>query len=310
MIGFAFLTHHVRTADRTMRRHGECPRVGRPSVRQHRHDFGNHVTRAAHDDGIADVHILAPDLVFVVQRGVGHRHPAHEHRRQPRHRRQLAGTADLHLDVLHRGERFLRRILVRDRPARLARDEAELLLQRDAVHLVDDSVDVERQRRPDFGNRGGSRPVPGRRCTPHGVRRQAVRSRQRVEHAGMRRRHIPAPRFTQPIGKKRQRTPRSDGGIELADAAGCSVARIDQRAFAHRECARVEGIEVVAPHIDFAAHFEHLGHVRRIEKRPWLPAEGSTRPSGMSRMVRTFCVTSSPVSPSPRVAARTRMPFS
>ena len=35
--------------------------------------------------------------------------------------------------------------LVRDRPARLARDEAELALQREVVDLVDDAVDVERQ---------------------------------------------------------------------------------------------------------------------------------------------------------------------
>ena len=53
-----------------------------------------------------------------------------------------AGAADLDFDVLEHGHGPLGRKLVRDRPARAARDEAEPLLPVEPVDLVDDAVDV------------------------------------------------------------------------------------------------------------------------------------------------------------------------
>ncbi len=70
------------------------------------------------------VHVLAADLVLVVQRRVGDGRAADEHRRQPRDRRDRAGAADLHVDARAPRRHLLRRKLVRDRPARLARDES------------------------------------------------------------------------------------------------------------------------------------------------------------------------------------------
>ena len=64
---------------------------------------------------------------------------------KPRDRRDRAGAADLHVDGEELGRHLLRRELVRDRPARLARAKAELALQREAVDLVHDAVDLERQ---------------------------------------------------------------------------------------------------------------------------------------------------------------------
>lgn len=126
-------------------RHGELRRVLHAFFQQHADDFGDHVTRPAHDHGVAYAHILAARLVFVVQRGVGDGDPAHKHGRQLGHRRELAGAANLHLDGLHGGELLLRRVLVRHGPARLTRDKAHLFLQRQAVDLVDHTVDVVRQ---------------------------------------------------------------------------------------------------------------------------------------------------------------------
>jgi hypothetical protein len=80
-----------------------------------------------------------------VQGGVGHGDAAHEHRRQLGHRRELAGAAHLYIDGEHSGELLLRRVLVRHGPARLARDKAELALQVEPIHLVNHTVDVERQ---------------------------------------------------------------------------------------------------------------------------------------------------------------------
>ena len=109
------------------------------------HDFENlrdHVARALHDDGVADAHVLARDLVLVVQRGVLDDDAADRDRLQLGDRRQRAGAADLNLDTLEHGRRALGRELVRDRPAGTARDEAQPLLQREVVDLVDDAVDV------------------------------------------------------------------------------------------------------------------------------------------------------------------------
>src|SRR6202011_5033616 len=56
--------------------------------------------------------------------------------------RERAGAADLDLDCFDDRGRLLGRELVRDRPARGARYEAEPLLPVDALELVVDTVDV------------------------------------------------------------------------------------------------------------------------------------------------------------------------
>ncbi len=118
---------------------------------------------------VADAHALAAQLEQVVQRRVADRRAADEHRLQLGHRRELAGAADLHLDAAQRCHLLLRRVLVRDRPARLAAHEAELLLQREVVDLVDDAVDVERQLVALGGDRLVIlRPSPRRRSRPRG----------------------------------------------------------------------------------------------------------------------------------------------
>ena len=81
-----------------------------------------------------------------MQRGVGHRHAADEHRGQLGHRGQFAGAADLHINGQHGGELFLRRVLVRHGPARFAGHKTQLALLRQAVDLVDHTVNVIGQR--------------------------------------------------------------------------------------------------------------------------------------------------------------------
>ncbi len=124
-IRFAFLAHHMAAAYRTGRRHHESTRMRRAPLRQHADHFRDHIARTAHDHRVADMHVLAAYLVLVVQRGVANRGAADEHRLQLGHRRELAGAADLYLDVAHDGELLFRREFVRHRPARFARDEAK-----------------------------------------------------------------------------------------------------------------------------------------------------------------------------------------
>ena len=130
------------------------------------HHLGNHIARAAHDHRVADAHVLAMHLVDVVQSDVADRHAADEHRLQPRDRRQRPGAPDLKLDAANDGGRLLRGKLVRDRPARRARHEAQPLLVRAAIELVDDAVDLVRRAscaaRPCRDSNSSS---PRRRCT-------------------------------------------------------------------------------------------------------------------------------------------------
>ena len=61
---------------------------------------------------------------------------------QPRDRRYGPGAADLKFDRLDDGQFFLRGKLLRNRPARCARDETQRLLVGDAVDLEHHAVDV------------------------------------------------------------------------------------------------------------------------------------------------------------------------
>ena len=118
-----------------------------PLVEHDFEDLRDDVAGALHHDRVADPHVLARDLVLVVQGGVGDDDAADGHRLELGERRQRAGAADVDVDRLDDRHRLLGRELVRDRPAGRARDEAEPLLERKIVDLVDDAVDVVAERR-------------------------------------------------------------------------------------------------------------------------------------------------------------------
>jgi hypothetical protein len=81
------------------------------------------------------------------------------------------------ISMSQRGHLLLRRVLVRHRPARLARHEAQALLQFDGVHLVDHAVDVERQRiAPGAHGARGRRPARRHPAPPRGRRTPAGRT--------------------------------------------------------------------------------------------------------------------------------------
>ena len=136
----------ARPADRARRGHDEFSRVLRAPVRHHAHHLRDDVPGAAHDDGVADAHVLAPHLVLVVERRVRHGHAAHEHRLEARHRRHGAGPPHLDVDAEQLGRHFLGRELVRHGEARGARDEPQPFLPAQIVHLVHHAVDVVGQR--------------------------------------------------------------------------------------------------------------------------------------------------------------------
>ena len=136
---------------------------------------------------VADAHVLARDLVLVVQGRVRDHHAADGDRLEPRDRRQRAGAPDLDVDGLEDGARLLGRELARDRPARGARDEAEPLLQVEPVDLVDDAVDVVAERRPlapRSRDRRRAAPRPRGTSFVSGLTVKAA-GREPVEHAAL-----------------------------------------------------------------------------------------------------------------------------
>ena len=142
------LAQSRRAADRAGLGEDIGLRVRRPLVEHDREHLRDDVAGALHHHRVADAHVLARDLVLVVQGGVGDDDAADGHGLELGDRRERAGAADLDVDRLDDRHRLLGWELVRDRPARRARDEAEPLLQREIVDLVDDAVDVVAERRP------------------------------------------------------------------------------------------------------------------------------------------------------------------
>ena len=144
--GLAFLAHDFRAAHPARRRHRPGRRVGVAVLGHDADDFGDHVAGAAHDHGVANAHVQSRDLIGVVQGRTGDDDAAHLHRLQSGDRRGGAGAADLDLDRLQHCGLLLRRKFVRDGPTRRTRNESHLALAREVVELVDDAVDIERQR--------------------------------------------------------------------------------------------------------------------------------------------------------------------
>ena len=115
-----------------------------------------------------------------------------------------------------------------------------------------------------------------------------------VEQPGLRLRN--AAQLTPAIGEEAQRPLGGDAGIELAQAAGGGVARIDEDLFVALGLRLVQFFEIGAVHQHFAAYFQHRRGAAELQR------------NGL--IVRILEVTSSPVWPSPRVAACTRRPSS
>ncbi len=104
--------------------------------RHHRpHHLGDHVPCPSDHHQVADAQVLAADLVFVVQGGVGDDRATHLHRLQHRVRSGGPGPPDVDLDVQETGGAFLGGELVGDRPAGSPGGESELLLVSERIDL-------------------------------------------------------------------------------------------------------------------------------------------------------------------------------
>ncbi len=205
---------------------------------------------------IADAYVLALDLVLIVQRGVRHHHAADADRFQPRDRRQRAGAADLYVDGVDDSDGLLRREFMRDRPARRAGDEAEPFLPVEAVDLVDDAVDLIGKVRAllphafvVFENVGGAA------ADFRGLGFSKAPCEQFFADAVLRVGDVLF-HFTECIAEEMQWALGRDFEIQLAQAARRGVARVGENLLSGRRLRLVHLHEVVAAHVDFAAHFK------------------------------------------------------
>ncbi len=228
----------------------------RPLLRHAAQDLRDHVAGALQHHGVADAHVLAGDLVLVVQAGALHQHAADIHRLQFRHRGQRAGAAHLDADILQHCRCLFGRELPGDRPAGRPADEAKATLQRQVVDLVHDAVDVVFQFGPLHRDvrleRGGvflGQQQAGQRIhleTPGAQAVQVVPVRVGDGFAGL----------AHGIGEQRQRPPGGDLRVELAQAAGRGVARVGEHLVAGLGLRRVHRQEVGLGHEHFAADLD------------------------------------------------------
>src|SRR5437588_2965557 len=252
---FALLPHDRRAAEAARRRH--LPWLeALLALRQDRSDdLGDDVSGAPHDDGVARAHVLARDLILVVQSGRLHSHPADVDgfeygvgRRRPR-------PADIYVDVAEQRLALLRRVLVRDRPSRRLRRVAQLALLRRLVDLHHHAVDLVLEvvavllpvldERPDDVERLrllalGGRAEPGLLQRTHRLT------------LGLERDPLGRP---DPVDQYRERPSGGHRGILLAQRAGRRVARVRERRETLIGALFVEPVEVRARHVHLAAHF-------------------------------------------------------
>ena len=142
---FSICTRYQRTAHRAGCRHVKLFRTLVALLFYHTHDFRNDITGTAYNDAITATHILALNLVCIMQGGIGHRDTTDKHRFQPRYRRQRTGAPHLDINAQHRGLAFLCRKFSCNGPARRTRYKTQLILLLEPVNLEDDTIYFKRQ---------------------------------------------------------------------------------------------------------------------------------------------------------------------
>ena len=156
---------------------------------------------------------------------------------------------------------------MRERPAWRAGYEAHRVLLVETVELVHHAIDVVGQRIAFVADalEIGEQPLEADRFVRLG-RHGETEIAQGRQHARMPGRRGPAFHRAEGVGEKGQGTGSGDPRIELPQRSGRAVARIGQGLFAAFARPRVVAFELLARHVDLAAHFEHGG--QRIAAKP------------------------------------------
>ena len=252
----AILVNHGAAAHGADLGHVPVDRIGRALVEHGTHDLGNHVACLVHDDGVALAHVLAANLVDVVQRGARDGGAGDRHRVELSDRREHTGAAHLDANLAQDGLLFLGRKLKGNGPARRAGGKAQVKLLLEAVDLYDHAVDV----------------VVQVTAMPEGLRTELVDLGRRGAacHVGV----DAKAGATQPVQKLAlavdvQRVGISDGvdkggevatcrdlGILLAQGSCSGVARVGKGVAALGIGLFIQTNKAALGHIDLAAYFD------------------------------------------------------
>jgi hypothetical protein len=272
-------------------------------LRLHGDHFGDDLARPLNHHAVAQPNVLLADVVDVVQGGARDRDAADGHRLHHRHRGQHACAPDLPAHLAQRGDGAFGGVLVGDCPARGARRRPQLPLPVQTVDLDDHAVGSVVQfgaaRRP-LATEGDSllHPAGDPRVRVHG---EAPRP-QLLQDLPLRAERR-ALAIADAVCPEAQASARRDARIELAQAARRRVARVRKQRLALLGALAVDALELVDAQVHLAAHFHHArGRVEQV-----CPV---CRRSGIWRTVRRLGVTTSPRTPSPRVAPTVKMPSS
>ena len=226
------------------------------AFQDHADNLRDHVAGALQHHGVARTHILAGDLVLIVQRGAGDQHATDIHRLQFGHRGQGAGAADLDADFPQACAGLLRREFPGDGPTWRPANEAKPALQGQIVDLVDHAVDIvtesgsaqshlrlERLRLRHPGQPAGQR-----------IDREAPAAQSvEVIQMGLGRRFAA---FAHRIGEQGKRPGGGDRRVQLAQAAGGGIARVGENLLPGGRLGLVQRQEIRLGHEHFAANFD------------------------------------------------------
>ena len=258
---FALLPHRVAAALRADGGRNEGLAPGRPPLFDYPDHLRDHVAGALDDDRIAGADVLAGDLILVVERRAGDGDATDMHRLELGDRSQRAGASDRDRDAVQNRLGLLGRELVSDGPAGRPAGGAQTLLPVEAVDLEHDTVDLEVERGPHsldlpmertrIVKTGATPGVRGEREPP---RREP---RENVGLALPQRLACLAPA----VGEEAQPALRGERRVDLPQAAGGGVARIDECLFAFRLPLPVQRREIGEPYVDLAPDFQPLRHV-------------------------------------------------
>ncbi len=231
-----------------------------PQVHDRADDLRDHVPGLAQDDGVADQHALAFDLVGVVQGGQGDGGAGDPDRLQAAERGDPPRAAHVDLDAQQPGGDLLGRVLVGHRPARGLRRGAEAALQAEGVdlhhHTVDLVLDVVAVLPPpadeclDLGDARQHLVVPGDRQAELG------HPLVRIGLGG----DVEAAVGTESMHDHGQWAAGGDPRVLLPQGAGGGVARVGERFVASGDQRGVEFGEGRRREEDLAADLQQLGH--------------------------------------------------
>ena len=271
-------------------RRGRALALGRLDADDVRNDFA----RFFDDHDVADPHVLALDFVGIVQAGSLDDRAGQLDRRQIGHRRDCAGLAHLHADVEQPGRGFVLLELVGDQPARALAGRAQPLALGEVVDLEHQAIDFEIelvQPLDQFLAMGDGRLEIVEAFDVRRWRQPVAAQLGQEIHVV---RGLAAPRRS----PRRGRTTAAAGGQASRGSSRRIAPEAQLRVLANKSARRVRAVlRSVAPGRSWSC---------RLRRALRAPAGGlSASRSGTSITVRMLCVMSSPVRPSPRVAAWT-----